>query len=51
MKNVPKKARFFMEENNEKGTIMPHHIREAYRRLDLKGKNLQTNPLKNFLNN
>lgn len=40
-----------MDENNEKGTIMPHHLREAFRRLDNAGKTLQSNPLKNLLNN
>lgn len=40
-----------MDENNEKGSIMPHHIREAFRRLEMKEKNLQSNPLKNLMNN
>jgi hypothetical protein len=40
-----------MDENNERGNIMPHHLREAFRRLDNTGKNLQSNPLKSFLNN
>ena len=39
-----------MDENNERGAIMPHHLREAFRRLDNAGKNLQSNPLKNLLN-
>ncbi len=43
-------ARVVMDENNEKGAIMPHHLREAFRRLDNLGKNLQSNPLKNLLN-
>jgi transcription initiation factor TFIID subunit 11 len=31
-------SKIIMRENNEEGAIQPHHIREAYRRLDVEGK-------------